>query len=148
MFTNPLYNIPIWVFLVFTIIIILKYKSFSIALLTMCISQWSSSGGTSQNVKRLFKKSGIFTLYNLGFIDNLLFFLCGKLPWVLSIQRRVILCHVIADTKANLSNFKLGQKLFQFERNEIFKISNKNSRKFEFDCLVNAKIGCLYFCIL
>ena len=34
---------------------------------------------------------------------------------------RVIFCHVIATTKAQLLDFKLGQKLFQFQRNKIFK---------------------------
>ena len=41
---------------------------------------------------------------------------------------------MIAHTKAQLSEFKIGKKLFQFMRYDILKIANPNSRKFEFDC--------------
>ena len=47
---------------------------------------------------------------------------------------RVLICHVIADTKAQLSDFELAKKLFQFMKYEIKKkVSTKNLRKFEFD---------------
>ena len=46
----------------------------------------------------------------------------------------------IAVTKAQLSAFKLSKKLFLFMRYDILKLSTQNSRKFEFDCWVNAKI--------
>ena len=36
---------------------------------------------------------------------------------------------VIADTKAQLSDFKLGKKLFQFMRYEILKIVNQKFKK-------------------
>ena len=65
------------------------------------------------------KKSWIFAFYTLGFLDHLHVLLWWKLPW------RNILCHVIADTKAQFSEFKLGLKLFQFERNEILEIVTK-----------------------
>ena len=40
-----------------------------------------------------------------------------------------MLCHVIADTKAKLSDFELSQKLFQFMRYEILKIVKQNFKK-------------------
>ena len=42
---------------------------------------------------------------------------------------RVILCHVIADTKAQHSDFKLGKKLFKFLSYEILKIVNQKFKK-------------------
>ena len=66
-------------------------------------------------------KSGIFTLYTLGFLEHLHFLLWWKLPCVLSIMRLVMFCHLIADTKAQLSDFKLLEKLFQFLKYGIFK---------------------------
>ena len=51
----------------------------------------------------------------------------------LKVYRRVVLCHVIADTKAQFSDFKLGKKLLQFMRYEILKFVNQKYRKFEFD---------------
>ena len=48
---------------------------------------------------------------------------------------------MIADTKAQLSDLKLGKKLFQFLSYEIKKNSTKNSKKkFEFDYWVNPRI--------
>ena len=46
-----------------------------------------------------------------------------------TVVRRVILCDVIDNTKAQLSDFKLGQKLFQFLRYDIFKIVKKKFKK-------------------
>ena len=58
-------------------------------------------GGTSQYVKRLKIKLDFYTLY-FGFSLPFTFF---------DMMRRVILCHVIADTKARTSDFgKWGQK--------------------------------------
>ena len=37
---------------------------------------------------------------------------------------------MIADTKAQLSNFKLDKKLFQFMRKEILNIVNQKFKKF------------------
>ena len=47
---------------------------------------------------------------------------------------QVISCHVIADTKAQISDFKLGQTLFQFMSYDILKLSTRKARKCEFDC--------------
>ena len=67
-------------------------------------------GGISQDAKRL--KMWDFSLYSLGFLDHLHFFLLWwKLPCVWSTLKRVILCHVIANTEAKLSDFKLDKKL-------------------------------------
>ena len=39
------------------------------------------------------------------------------------------MCYVIADAKAQLSDFKLGKKPFQFMRYEILKIVNQKFKK-------------------
>ena len=47
----------------------------------------------------------------------------------ISPYRRVIFCHVIADTKAQISDSKLGKKLFQFGSYEILKIVHQKFKK-------------------
>ena len=68
-----------------------------------------------------------------------------NLTCVLGIYRRVILCHVVADTKAQLSDFKLGKKLFQFLSYEILKIVNKKFKKVWIWLLNECKDFCIIF---
>ena len=63
--------------------------------------------GTSQDVKR--QKSGIFTLYTLGFLDHLHYFALMKITMCF---KHLEASHDMADIKAHLSDFKLGKKLF------------------------------------
>ena len=101
-------------------------------------------GGTSRDVKRL-KKWDFYPLY-FGFSWPLIFFLlCLKLPCVLSICRRVILCHVVAATKAQLSDFQLGKKLFQFLSYAILKMVNKKFKKVGIWLLSECKDFCIIF---
>ena len=53
--------------------------------------------------------------------------------WVRITIRLSILCHGIADNKAQLSDFKIS-KMLCYMRYDILKIVNNNSRMFEFDC--------------
>ena len=83
-------------------------------------------GGTSHDVKRL-KKSGMSTFYTLGFLDHLHLCCFGENSHVFKhIEARYIMS---CDTKAQLSDFKLGQKLFQFMRYEIFKMVIQKFKK-------------------
>ena len=43
--------------------------------------------------------------------------------------KRVMLCHGIADAKAQLSDFELGKKLFWFMRYDILKIVNSKFKE-------------------
>ena len=94
--------------------------------------QYIAMYGRNQSGCEKAKQNWIFNLYTLGFLDHLYFLLSWKLPCVLSTQRLVILCHMIAVTKAQLLDFKLVQKLFPFERKEIFFLNcqpKKNNKR-------------------
>ena len=112
--------------------------------------QYIAMYGRNQSGCEKAKQNWIFNLYTLGFLDHLYFLLSWKLPCVLSTQRLVILCHMIAVTKAQLLDLKLVQKLFQFERKEIFFLNcqpKKNNNRL-LACWVIAKIGWSVFFFL
>ena len=78
-------------------------------------------GRNLSGCEKAFKKIHLFSSILWAFLTIYLFVALMKITMCLSIQMRAILCHVIATTKAQLLDFKLGQKLFQFQRNKIFK---------------------------
>ena len=82
---------------------------------TMYSNYTAPMGGTSQDVKRL-KKNGFYPLY-FGFSWPFIFF---AFPEIIMCFKQLEESNIMScDTKAQLSDFKLGQKLFQFLRYEF-----------------------------
>ena len=95
-------------------------------------------GKTSEDMKWL-KKNGILTLYTLGILDLLNFLALMKITMCF---RHLEASHIMLS---DLNYVKSSSSLWD---RTLKKMPNKISRKFEFDCWVNATTFWSYFCIL